>query len=440
MQHSPSVPWRALKAALGLGAAAAASLAFAGAANAAVIVITPDNNSGTDHLTAAINTANTNGSTSNTIVLSPGTYQPATQPITISKNLNLVGDHSFQASGGTSGINIQGGKANLAATNNLFQVNSGVTMTVQGMNVDGGGAAGFATFFVDGTLKLDSVTEAGPPGTGVTVDSIGTATLNNSTIVSDQQDSIHDLGSLTLNNDSIVAGAGVGIQQTITSATLSLHNTLLAFQVGAECQNFTTISDGSGTATDDTSCPGVQYGNDTNLDTYSYATNTNGGPQTTVELPANNPDTSNKGVSCPTTDERFFVNPSGTCDIGAVTTSATRETSPPSCTVTGGSAGPPKTQQVSLVDGMSGVGPELGAGTDNPSNTTATAYPPPAAVPIPGYSVSNLQINNGSVAFTPFSSPSTSPLVLTATKTTAGVTTQWSFTGLNWAGIAKNCY
>jgi hypothetical protein len=229
---------------------------------------------------------------------------------------------------------------------------------------------------------------------------------------------------------------------TNTGYTLNLNNTLLVLQVGAECFGAGGATNGGpGTLDDDGTCH-VQYSNQTGADTgLTSATGTQGGPTTSVVQPAGNPYTSGKGVApCPIVDQRFFVNPSGTCDVGSTTTAATQETTPPSCTVTGGSAGPPKTQQVTLVDSGSGVGPSPGPATDNPSNTTATAYPPPAAVPVFGYPVDNLQINNGSVSFTPPSSPTTTGQVLTATKTTAGTPTQWSFTGLNWAGIAKNCF
>ena len=173
--------------------------------------------------------------------------------------------------------------------------------------------------------------------------------------------------------------------------------------------------------------------------------NTNGGPETTTKL-ASNSFTTGQGNSayCATVDARFFVNPvvSGQiqCDIGAVTTAATQKTTGPSCRVTGGVSG--VSQNVTLSDTLSGIGPEAGLETANPSNTIATAYPPTAAVPVPGYSVSNLQITNGSVSFTSPTSPTTSAVVLTAgNKTTAGVNnSQWSFTGLNWAGVATNCF
>jgi hypothetical protein len=203
---------------------------------------------------------------------------------------------------------------------------------------------------------------------------------------------------------------------------------------------------GPGSLDDDGSC-GVQHSHNTAADGPTFQglfDNGNGGPETTILFPTGNTVTTGLGVSpCPATDARFFANPgpiaSRQCDIGATTNAATQETTGPSCSISNNIIGPPKQQQVTLADSMTGVGPQPGPDTDNLSNTPATAYPPPAAGPVPGYSVSNAQINNGTIAQPTDTSPSGSE-VLTATKTTAGTTTQWSFTGMNWAGIATNCF
>lgn len=452
MQHAPSVPWRALRAALGLGTAAVVSLALAGIASANVIPITPDGSSGSDNLGTAISQANTNSATSNTIVLSPGIYTPAdkgngasdVEPITISKNVTIVGPHSFQTPTNQAATqDIQGAMANSDGSGPLFVVNPGVTVTFEGVGIDGAGSNGNPSIMDNGTVLMYGVTMEGPPSNALQVSTSASATLNEFTLDSALGDGIIDNGSLTLKNSTIAAGQGSGIDLG-PGYTLNLNNTVLAFQVAAECFGGTATNGGPGSADDDGTC-GVQHSNDSNLDSYNWNTVSNGGPVQTVALPANNPDTSGLGVNCPTTDGRFFVNPvvGGVtkCDIGAYTAGATQQTTGPQCTITGGTAGPPATQTVSLLDGGSGVGPQAGADTDNPSNTVATAYPPPAAVPVPGDSVSNLQIDNGTVmAPSPLLNPTTSPLALTATKTTAGTLTHWSFTGLNWAGVASNCF
>jgi len=449
MQDSRYAPRRALRAALGLGAIAA-SLAFAGAASAAVITVVPDGSNNTDNLGAAINAANTNGSTSNTIVLPPGVYTPGASttalPYTITKNLTIVADHSFQCPvGQVNCIEINGAAGNLAhGPANMFVIPAGVSVRIDGINIDaGGGAIPLAEIADNGNLTMWGDMLEGAIGYAVNVGSTGTATLNETTVNGDQSDALFDGGNMTLNNVSVTSGQGSGID-TQTPYTLQMNNTLLAFQIATECTPSGVTSGGATDASldDDGSC-GVQFANPGIDSSFPLSSQTNGGPTSSVEVPSNSL-TTGQGVNCPTVDQRFFANPvvggARQCDIGAVTDSATQETAPPSCTVTGLIAGPPKQQQVSLTDSLSGVGPEPGPATDNPSNAVATAYPPPAAVPVFGYSADNLQINNGSVAFTPPAAPSTSPMVLTATKTTQTSGTQWSFTGLNWAGISKNCF
>lgn len=455
MQHSPSVPWRALRAALALGAAAATSLALAGVASANVFPITPDGSSGTDNLGAAISSANTNSASSNTIVLSPGIYTPAdkgtsssdVEPITITKNLTIVGPHSYQTPSGQAATqDIVGATANTDGSGPLFVVNPGVTVNFEGVQIDGAGSTGNPSILDNGNLLMYGVTMEGPPSNGLQVSSGASATLNEFTLDSALGDGIIDDGSLTLNNSTIAAGQSTAIDVPGSGYTLNLNNTALYLQVGAECFGGPATNGGPGSIDDDGTC-GVQYSDDTAVDNDNASPSSNGGPVQTVNPTpgTTSTDFTDKGVNCPTVDGRFFVNPivGGVtqCDVGAYTNSATQEASGPKCTITGGSAGPPATQQVSLVDSGSGVGPQAGLDTDNPSNTVATAYPPPAAVPVPGDSVSNLQIDNGTVAaFSPLLQATTSPQALTATKTTAGTLTHWSFTGLNWAGVATNCY
>jgi hypothetical protein len=460
MQHSPSVPWRALRAALGLGAAALVSLALAGVASAQNVIgpITPDGSAATtDNLATAINTANTNSASSNTIVLSPGVYTPGddvsttdVQPFTITKNLTIAGPHNFQAAAGgpANDTDINGALAGTHATNALFIINPGVTLTLEGLQFDVAGAAGFPGIQDNGNLVTYGVTWDGSPSQALDISGTGTATLNDTTVDGTTGDSIELTAagaSLTTNNTTIAASNGASIDLPASGYTLNLNNTVLAFSVAAECNGGTGSTNGGPGSTDDDGTCHTQFSDNTGLDSQTWSPAQNGGPAETDLQPAGNTDESLKGVNCPPTDGRFFANPvvNGVtqCDIGATTAGATQETAGPKCTVTGGSAGPPASQQVSLVDASTGVGPESGDDTDNPSNTVATAYPPPAAVPVPGDSISNMQISNGTVAApTPLAEPSTAAQVVTATKTTAGQLTHWSFTGLNWAGVATNCF
>ena len=448
MQHSPSASWRALKMALLIGAVGLASLAFASVASAAVIVVQPDGQSGTDNFTAAVNQANTNSSTSNTIVLSAGLYQPKSQPITITKNLTVVADHSFQTPPGLGpAIEISGALANQNVSNqNFLVVSHNINLTLEGFNLDGAGnGPGNASILDNGNLTTWGLTMDGPISYGVVVSGTGTATLNQSTVNGDVAQSlkVQAGGLLNLNSDTIWAGGSDGID--ILGGTVNATDTILANNgsPGDECIGGKIANGGPGSISDDSSC-GVAIQNDATLDSQApLSDDGNGGPETTVEFSSPGVQTG-VGVNCPTTDARFFVNPgsgsSRTCDSGAVTTSATRQTSPPSCGITS-TAPDHSSQQVTVADPASGVGPQPGPGTDNESNTLATAYPPPAASPVPGYTITNEQISNGTIAaFTPFTAPSNSGLVLTASKTTAGTPTRWSFTGINWAGIAHNCF
>jgi hypothetical protein len=445
MQQSPSVPRRALKAVLRLGAVAVALLAFAGAANAAVTVVTPDNGSGTDNLSTAIKAANTSTASSNTLVLEPGTYQiaAANVPLTITKNLNITVDHSLQSANGSPSVQISGAGAQSANTND-WVVNSGVTLTVEGMQFAAMGAPADAGAGVlvnsGGNLVEWGVDNEGPAGFAVNAAAGGTATLNETMIDGSLSDPLSVTGTLTLNNVSVVHGSANGIDVT-AGAGLNINNSLLITQVGSECLGGGATNGGPGSISDDATCS-VAKNSDTNENSIiPLATSSSGGPTPTIVIPSN-PDSTGTGVNCPTVDQRFFPNPvvGGViqCDVGASSLNAAQQTTAPTCAVASTTAG--VSQTVDLSGGASGVGPEAGPGTDNPTNTLATAYPPPAAVTVPGYSISNEQIANGTIAAFTATAPSTSPLAVTASKTTAGTVTHWSFTGLNWAGVARNCF
>jgi len=89
-----------------------------------------------------------------------------------------------------------------------------------------------------------------------------------------------------------------------------------------------------------------------------------------------------------------------------------RDTTPPTCTVTGVIAGPPKKQDVTAVDSGSGIASE---------------------------GVTNITIDNGTVAVPAVQSASTSGLVVEATKSDQTMLTHWSFDLADWAGNTKHC-
>jgi hypothetical protein len=514
-----------------------ALLAFAGAASASVFVITPDT-AGTDNLTAAISAANTDAASSNTIVLTPGTYTPLHQPINITKPLSIVADHSFQTTlgSGVPSIVIEGATAAGANPGQHFIViGTGVSVRMDGFNIDsaGGPTTGgtFAAIDVKGTLTTYGVTFTAAPNYAVITEApSGMATLNDSTLdgnnTNNGQATIRNGGTLTLNNTTLVNSVGDGIDN-VAPGTFALNNSIVSDNnngtPGRACVGGTSTSPApDGSVSDDSSC-GVQVQNDTTIPGQEpFGPAGNGGPETTDAFTVATAAT-NIGVNCPPTDGRFFPNPvSGGvthCDAGAVTSSVTapagQQTTPPVCAIIPGSTHPQVSQQVSVQDLLSGVGPEPGAvagETDNGINTTGvgsqtlptstlnvnstagfppngtvsvagqtvpvqlsvngqmvtytgttttsftgvsggtgtfaagapvslipTAYPPTAS-PVPGYAITNEQIDDGTVMFTPFTSPSTNPLVLTATRTGSLAKTHWSFTALNWAGVSQNCF
>lgn len=451
MKHSPSSPRRALKAALALGATAVVSLALAGVASADVIIATPDVG-GSDHFTAAINQANTNGAPSNTIMLEPGQYLPAHQPITISKNLTISGDHSFQTpeGSGDGAYEVNGSAAVNAGQDNFLVVNTGVTLRLDGFNLDVGGAPSFAAVQVNGTLNTWGMMIAGNPGYAVETGPIGTANLTDTTIWANLNNMVRNNGQLNTKNVSILGGGG-GANAIENIGTWTAVNTVIAGNQSSlggpmQCNGAPPANaPAPGSITDAGSNCGFQINNDPNIDNFvPFGDDNNGGPETTVDLTADAP-THNLGVNCPTTDARFFLNPpngSGgrSCDSGSLTDGATQQTTAPTCQITS-TAADHSSQTVTVGDSASGIGPQTEPVTNNPTNTIATAYPPPAPVSVFGYAVDNAQISNGTIAaFNPPAQPSNNGVTITASKTTAGTPTQWSFTGLNWAGISKNCF
>lgn len=452
MTRSTAVPRLALwKVALGPVAVAAALLAFTGAANAAVYHVSPgDGTNGTDNLSNAIKAANTAGG-SNTIVLAAGTYHPEAIPSggttsapsqypAITSNLTITGDHSLQAGTGQAATLIDASLQASSAAGNLMTVSSTASLTLEALEIDSGGGTGFSDISDAGALTTWGVTISGTVGTAISVtSSTASATLNETTLASMNQTGINNAGALTLNNSTIGAGQTNAI---VNSGTMHLTNSLFAYQVGIECLGTAAVNGSTdGSLDDDGSC-GVQHSSDTSVDTGFPNLSGNGGPTLTYKLSGGSTaGTGNK--PCPTTDQRFFVNPgSGTtsCDIGAVTQSAAHNTTPPSCTVTGLTSGPPAMQTVTLSDAGSGMGPESGTAYDPNSQTSPQPQNARTSTPVPSDAVSGLGITNGTVAISTLpTAPTTSPITLTATKTTAGTLTSWWFTATDWAGNVKFC-
>lgn len=459
MNSTAARPRALLRSALGLGAVAVALLAFPGGAGAAVITVTPDGTSGTDNLTAAINTANTNTDTSNTIILNPGNlsgtntarYTPKAG-ITIgnsstAKTLTITGPHAAQAGTGAAATVIDGSiQANTPA--DLFTILSNATVNIDGVQVQsGGGDSQHAQFRVNGILNVWDSAFLSAVGSAADVSLGGTFNFHTSDIEATQATSINNQNGTTNldHSDVLFPGSGAGAIGSIvsTGGTVTLNNTILAAASGSECVGVSTQPTGNNSIDDDGTC-GVTHSADANIATaYTYAANNNGGPTDSQIYPAGNPDTSLLGTNCPIVDQRFFVNPvnsSGVpqCDIGADTTTATQQTTGPTCVVTNTNlTSNPATQTVAVQDTKSGLGPERGTFNDL-FQPTATFNP---AVTNPDDPITDMTITNGSVTAPSFPSApsSTAPLSITATKANQSLLTRWHFWATNWAGVSTYC-
>jgi hypothetical protein len=385
--------------ALAVVVAAGALLAVADGASANVY--TPVDGPG---LQAAITSANSNPGP-DTIKLASKNYQPSV-PMTITDTLTITGDPQFQPPG--QNPQIDGTFVN-PLQSDLFTVNPGVSATFKAVSITGSSDIGFGVIRAKGTVELDNLALSGNNGTELVVDSGGTATANDANISDGTFHGIDNSGTLVLNNSTVANNSSGGIT---TSGTLRLNNTIIAnnnpFVNGStDCVGTPTTS--TITSWDSDGTCAVAHTGDPMLD----STNMNGGPSPSAALLPGSP-AINAGTNsiCPTTDQRFFVRSDGQCDIGAYEAGAARDTTAPTCVVSALRAGPPKQQDVTATDSGSGLGPDA---------------------------ITNVAITNGTVAFTPFTSPSRAGLVLTATKTDQTQVTRWSFTATDWAGNVKNC-
>lgn len=422
---------------LTLVAAALSFASLAAGARAAVIVVQPDS-AGSNHLAAAITQANTNSAPSNTLVLQPGVYAPTASLPAIQKPLTINGSHALQATGNVPSTEISGAAAGIGSP--LLTAPQNVPVTIEAVQFQGAGG-GREAIDDAGTLTLWNVTVAGSAGEALLVTATGTAALNESTIDSSSGAGLDSSGITSLNNSDVVNNLGNGIIKR--AGAITANNTLIAHNGAADCTGGSLA--GTDGMDDDGSC-GVGYSDvaywRTHGDFPTLATN--GGPVETDQLPAGSP-TVDAGANCPTTDGRFFVNKPESvsdvhqCDIGAVTNAATEQLAKPTCEVTNlvyppgyphQPAGQPAIEQVTVQDQLSGLGPEAG--------NAAQDYQGSGDIN-PADAIDDLTIRNGSVAFSPFASPSNQTLVLTATKQVQGTITTWAFTAVNWAGLGRFC-
>jgi hypothetical protein len=420
-------PWRV---AVGIAVACATAIGFAGSASAAIITVAP----GAATLGSAITTANTNADTSNTLILQDGRYAPTAPLPAITKKLTITGDHANQQPTAGGGPRVDCTNVSPPDSDTLT-VATGVNVTLEAFLMTTCSSTPTKAVIRDnGNLTMWNMAIAGNNGIQLAVTQGATATVNDSSINDGNQEGILADGTVVLTNVTVTGNQTGGILNTGTPGrSVTANNSIISnndplLTNRPNCQNPVQVSDKS--IENGTTC-GTDLHGDPNID----FSNQNGGPTPTIGLLSPSP-AMNAGdpAKCFTTDQRFFVHTGTGCDLGAYQTGATRETTPPTCTVTRTQyppAVPTAQQDVTVTDSDSGLGPEAGAGND--AWPTGTINPADA--------ITNLTITNGTVSFTPFSKPSNSGLVLTATKGSnpAVGSTSWKFTAADWAGNRKDC-
>lgn len=437
------------------GAAVAGVLATAavatGSASAQVFVITAGSGAAANGSTLAtdITQANTNGG-SNTIIISSGLFAPTTQLPTITDpNLTITANHALQSVSGQGPIISGSGDT---ADQPLLVIGSGGGLTVEGVDFRGIGVANGVSPAIDDAGRLtaySSAFQANPAEATILVDSTGTATLVESLVSDGLGFGIdNEAGTVNLTNATVARQVG-GIND---NGTTNANNTILASNAGTVgATNCTVPLSTSGNDVDtDGSC--IAAG-DTSSRTGTTAaplaqtlgqTRSNGGPTVSIAIPttsASNPALGlGNALMCSLTDQRFFVHTGSGCDAGAYQSNGTQDTTPVSCPGPGTiikNAGGQNTQQIiTVTDPLSGLGPEGGAVGDLSDSQASLTLGNDQADVVDGATITNGTVSLGA---TSSSGPSTGGVQVTATKTTLGTPSQWSFTATNWAGVTKLC-
>jgi hypothetical protein len=248
-----------------------------------------------------------------------------------------------------------------------------------------------------------------PPDQGASLTATNTTFDGNTFMAIDASDATDS--TVTLNN-SDVTNNGNGIT---AGGALNLNNTIIALN-GKPPNHYGCAATGSGgtvlaSLSDDHSCGTTESAT---LDAYLGPLAFNGGPTKTRALSSDSPAIGAGDDSvCPTTDQRFFVRGDGHCDVGAYEAGAAQDTTAPSCAVTATRHDTdPQQQDVTARDLGSGLGPDA---------------------------ITNVAIDNGTVAAPTIASPTTAGQVVTATKSDQSVLTHWSFDVTDWSGNTKHC-
>ena len=230
-------------------------------------------------------------------------------------------------------------------------------LTLSNVQLTTGGGGAFAAAIDDlGAVDVESSTIEGNDGPGLEVESGGSATVRNSTLSDGSDFGLIDDGSASLFNSTIAFNANGGIDNS--GGVLNLTNTIVADNSPFDCTRHATTSDRS--LDSDGSC-GVGPLNDVNprLD---VALRNNGGSTPTHALEAGSPAIGAGDESkCPPDDQRHFIRPSGSCDIGAYQVDAVQSDAQqgPASSGPGSTGGSGGSRAISLV--VSGHGRLRGA-------------------------------------------------------------------------------
>ncbi len=317
--------------------------ARAGSARAAVFEV--DNGAS---LEAALVRADSSSAPS-TIVLSAGVFLP-------SQTLHIGGDLTIAGPPSGRGARLDGGAVE-PYPSDLLLVEAHARLTLSNVQLTTGGGGAFAAAVDDlGAVDLENSTVEGNDGPGLEVESGGSATVRNSTLSDGSDFGLIDDGSASLFNSTIAFNTNGGIEDS--GGVLNLTNTIVADNSPFDCTRHAATSDRS--LDSDGSC-GVGPLGDVNplLD---VALRNNGGSTPTHALEAGSPAIGAGDESkCPPDDQRHFIRPSGSCDIGAYQVDAIQSNAQqgPASSGPGSAGGSRGSRAISLV--VSGQGRLHGA-------------------------------------------------------------------------------
>jgi hypothetical protein len=284
-----------------------------------------------------------------TIVLTGGVLLPSVT-LRITGNITIVGQSSGR------GARIDGGAVE-PFPSDLLLVEAHARATLLNVQLTTGGGGAFAAAIDDfGAVDLESSTVEGNDGPGLEVESGGSATVRNSTLSDGSDFGLIDDGTASLFNSTIAFNTNGGIADS--GGVLNLTNTIVADNSPFDCKKHATTSDHS--LDSDGSC-GVGPLSDVNplLD---VELRNNGGPTPTHALEAGSPAIGAGDESkCPPGDQRHFIRPNGSCDIGAYQVDAVQSEAQqgPASSVPGSAGGSSGLGAISLV--VSGHGRLRGA-------------------------------------------------------------------------------